>query len=78
MDTTKNYEQLGYAIAYQATKDFFRTKSEKTKAKILKDLKSPYMDLLTNGLSAILAEKLETNPDEVKARIKRQEKEEEV
>jgi hypothetical protein len=78
MDTIANYKQLGYAIALQAIRDFFKTNSERSKAKIIKDLKSPYMDLLTNGLSIILAEKLETNPAEIEARIKKQESEEET
>lgn len=64
-------KNLGCAIALQAAKDFFETpwKGEG----ILNILKSPRMDLLTNGLSIQLAEKLKSNPEQVKAVIMREE-----
>ena len=77
IDTTANYQQLGYAIALQAAKDFFEA-SEKGKAKIIKDLRTPRMQLFSNDLSLILAEKLENNPAEIEANLKWQEKEEET
>ena len=74
IDTTENYRQLGYDIAYQGAKDFFEA-SEKGKKKILKELRHPQNQFFSNGLSALLAEKLETEPEEVKKRIKRCEEE---
>jgi hypothetical protein len=65
MNTTENYRQLGYAVALKAAKDFFKTASKKKKEEILKDLKSSWMDFITNGISVILAEKLETSPSTV-------------
>ena len=65
-DTTENYKQLGYAIALQAIKDYFDTVSDASKAKIIKDLRSPYMQSINDCLSVIAAEKLETNPEEVR------------
>lgn len=64
------YKQLGYAVAIQALKDFFYT-TEENKKVIIKDLKSKWMDWLTGGLSVQLAEKLETEPKEVKKRFKK-------
>ena len=67
-DTTENYRQLGFAIGLQAAKDFFE-ETEKGQERILKDLRSPRMRLFTDDLSVILAEKLETRPEEVKKHL---------
>ena len=64
MDTTKNYEQLGKAVAVQATKDFAKG-SAKNKNAVIKDLKSSWMEFITDGMSIHLAKALETNPKEV-------------
>ena len=68
MNTNENYQQLGYAVAVQAIRDFFNG-SKKNKDAVIKDLKSPWMDLLTNGLSLHLAKELETNPKQVLRRF---------
>ena len=73
IDTIANYKELGYAIALQAIKDFFHTSLERGRAEIIKDLRAPHMRLFTNELSAMLADKLETDPESVKEAIKRME-----
>ena len=65
INTTENYRQLGFEVALRAGVDYFQTSSEKQKAKILADLKSSWMDFITDGLALILAEKVETTPKEV-------------
>lgn len=76
MNTNNNYRQLGYAIAIQALRDYFNAPTKKRQI-ILRELKSTWMDFITNGLSVILAEKLEKNPKEVYRNFKKIEEEEE-
>ena len=78
MNTTKNYQQLGYAVAVQALKDFFAGTEEgveividKDRKKILKKLKSPWMNFISNNLAWRLAEELTKNPEEVRRRFKK-------
>lgn len=67
-----NIRQLTAAIVYQAVKDYCNKKTTKEERRVvLKDLRSPYMDLLTNGTSVIVARELELHPDEIKARIRK-------
>lgn len=66
----KNYQQLGYAVAVQAIKDFFEG-TDKQKKAIIKQLRSPWMNFITNELAWRLAEELETNPKEVRRRFKK-------
>lgn len=82
VDTTENYRQLGFRIAEQAMKDFFEydentTYGKKARKQVIKDLRTPRLRLFTNDLSAILADKLETNPAEIEERLKWQKHEEE-
>lgn len=56
------------AIIMQAVRDYLRSASKK-KALILKDLRSPYMDMISNGMSVIVAEQLELHPEEIRARL---------
>ena len=68
--TELNYnacKNLGCAIALQMAKDFFDRPWEKDG--IINMLKSSRMNLLTSGLSVKLAEKLISNPDEVKENL---------
>jgi hypothetical protein len=68
----KGYKQLGMAITYEAIEEFIEDNGHPRKqAAIIKQLKTPYMDFISNGLSVILAEKLETNPTEVCERVKK-------
>lgn len=58
------------AIILQAAKDFvYGTPAKKTA--ILKDLRSPRMEFMSNGQSVVIAEQLELYPDEIAERIKR-------
>ena len=66
----QNYRQLGFAIAYQAVKDFFSASKSKRKV-ILKDLRSDWMIFLTEGMSDQVAEQLELRPDEIKKNLRR-------
>jgi hypothetical protein len=63
----KAAKNLGCAIALQMAKDFFDRPWEEEG--IINMLKSSRMNLLTNGLSIKLAEKLVNNPDEVKENL---------
>ena len=66
--TDQNIRNLACAIILQAVRDYFRSSSGQ-KAVILKDLRSPYMDMLSNGTSVLVAEQLELHPEEIKARL---------
>lgn len=73
----ENYRQLGRAITYEAIKEFAEEKNNpKRQHKIIKELRSKHMDLVSEGLSVILADKLETNPNEICDRVKKLEEEE--
>lgn len=69
--TDINIRNLACAITMQAIEDFCHTtKPEKRKA-ILKDLRSPYMDFITNGTSTIVAEQLELHPEDIAKRLRK-------
>lgn len=80
MSIIDNYKQLGYAIALQAAKDYQSIEDVETspaqRREIIKDLRSPYMELVTNGLSIMLADALRRDYKVVVARIKNMEREE--
>ena len=63
-----NIRELACAIVMQAVRDYFRSSTAK-KAIILADLRSSYMDTLTNGLSIVVAEQLELHPEEIRQRM---------
>lgn len=66
--------QLSAAVLLRAVKDYFGKKSTpKRRAEILKDLRSPWMDFLTNGDAIKVAERLEKYPDEIRKRLKKEE-----
>lgn len=67
---TKNYRQLAFAILMQAVRDYCRTTSETTKIVILQDLRTDYMDNITDGMSIVAAEKLELYPKDIAARLR--------
>lgn len=60
---------LAAAVTLQAVRDYFSNHSERKK--ILKDLRSSWMDNFTDGQSLIVAEQLENHPDEIKARLRK-------
>ena len=63
---------LTCAIIMQAVKDYFdangNTKKQET---ILKELRSKWMDFITNGTSVIVAEQLELHPEEIRERLEK-------
>ena len=65
----KNYQQLGYAIALQAAKDYVSTKSKTSHTAILRCLRHDNIALITSGVSPILADKLEKELKQIKRRI---------
>ena len=65
------YKRLGYAIAFQALKDYFDS-STAQKRVIIKDLRSHWMDWITDGLSVQLADRLKSDPKGVERRFKRE------
>ena len=78
--------QLASAIILQAVRDYFIKKEYKTVKKteemfdkkrkeIIKDLRSAYMDMLSNGQSVIVAEQLEKHPEEIAVRLHKYEEE---
>ncbi len=60
---------LACAITMQAVRDYFNS-SDKGKQAILKDLRSSYMDFITNGTSVTVADQLELHPDEIRERVR--------
>lgn len=73
------YKELGMRITLEAIKEFSeerRNHNRRKQSAILKQLRSQYMICLSNGLSTILADKLEDNPDEVCSRLENMPKEE--
>lgn len=69
--------QLAAAVILQAVKDFFHS-STRGKCIILKDLRSAWMRNFTDGTSANVANELEKNPEEIRERLRRHAKEEEL
>lgn len=78
--------QLASAIILQAVRDYFIKKEYKTVKKteemfdkkrkeIIKDLRSAYMDMLSNGQSVLVAEQLEKHPEEIAVRLHKYEEE---
>jgi hypothetical protein len=65
---------LACAITMQAVRDYFADKDKQHQ--ILKDLRSPWMDFITGGLSVMTADQLEKHPNEIKARMRKMPKEE--
>lgn len=59
---------LGAAIVLQAVKDYFEETVPMQRA-IINDLKSDWLDFITNGTSIIVAEKLKSNPEEIRSRL---------
>ena len=63
---------LASAITLQAVRDYFAKPHEQDT--ILRDLRSSYMDMLTNGQSIVVAEQLVKNPAKIKARLRKHHK----
>ena len=70
--TTYNYRNLGCAIVLQAAKDYCDLATTAAmKRKILKDLRSGHLCMLSDGTSLVVAEQLEKNPKEIAIRLKK-------
>lgn len=72
--TTKEIHQirsLGAAVLLQAVRDYC-TSTDKWKKVILKDLRSKWMDFLTDGKSKVVAEQLEQHPEEIAQRLRKE------
>lgn len=68
----ENIKSMAAATMLQAVKDYFHWRTTPKKREvILKDLRSPWMDMFTNGMSFIVAEQLEKHPEEIKERLER-------
>lgn len=72
------HKQLGCSVVLQAIKDYFDAKSEKEKRRILEDLCSDWMILISDGMSEITARKLLSDPQGIEARIKSNEETEKL
>ena len=70
--TEESIRRLAAAVTMQAVRDFFRA-NEKGRKQILKDLRSDWMDMLTDGTSVNVAEQLEKHPEEIAERMRRNE-----
>lgn len=66
MDTS--IKNLGAAIIMQAVKDYFEATTHQQKA-IIKDLKSDWLDFITNGTSIVVADRLKSNPEDIRRRL---------
>ena len=69
----EGYRDLGLAVIRQAVIDFFKVDDNKKKV-ILKDLKSDWCDFISDGLSLVVAEKLEKCPSIIRTRLKKMER----
>lgn len=73
-----NIRELVCAITMQAVRDYFNPKATPDKRQIiLKELRSTWMESITNGTSVLVAEQLEKNPEVIAERLRRQISEEE-
>lgn len=71
-----NARQLVMTIVHKAVRDYCKSKSEPRRKAILAELRSSYMDSISDGISVIAAEQLENNYDAIKARVLKEEEEE--
>ena len=72
--TDAQARELACAITMQAVRDYFATGVTKKKQDaILRELRSQWMDFITDGTSIVVAEQLEKNPDAIRERVRRNE-----
>ena len=65
-------KELAAAVLLQATKDYFDETDEVQEA-ILNDLRSDWLEFLTDGMSVIVAEQITLHPEEIIIRLRREE-----
>lgn len=70
--------QLSSAVLLQAVRDYCKAPTESHRDAILKELRSPYMDFLSNGMATVVAEQLEKNYEAIKTRLLNEEDIEDV
>lgn len=70
-----NARQLAMAITLQAAREYCSA-CDTRKDSILKELRSTWMDIITDGTSVIVAEQLELHPEEIRARLRKTPEEE--
>ena len=71
-----NARQLIASVILQGARDYCRTNSETKRSAILNDLRSSRMKVMSDGMSAIVAEQLELHPEEIAERLRRNNEEE--
>lgn len=70
--TDAQVRNLACAITMQAVRDYFHADGQPKKQNaILKELRSKWMDFITNGTSVAVADQLEKHPDEIRERLRR-------
>ena len=70
----QNVKNLTSSVLLQAAKDYCdRGTSQSMKKVILKDLNSPWMDFLTDGMAKVVAEELLKNEKMIRIRLKKAE-----
>lgn len=67
------YRGLCMAILLRAVRDYLMAGDGNKRKAILKDLRSEWCDFISNGLSIVVAEKLDKHPSIIKERLKRME-----
>lgn len=77
MNDIKHYKQLGAAITLQAVKDYIygfsknkKLTLEKQRKSILEDLRSPWMEFITDGFSLVVAKQLEKHLEDIAERLR--------
>lgn len=71
--TDSDVRELTCAIMMQAVRDYFADGiTDEKQREILRELRSKWMDYITNGTSVVVAEQLEKNPKEIKARLRKE------
>lgn len=62
---------LASAMLLQAAEDYLNTNKKKEKDSIIKELNSRWTKFLTNDMSVTVAEKLQTQPGQIKRNLKK-------
>ena len=66
----ENIKQLSHETIIQAAKDYCIA-GPKGKKMIIKELNSPWMDFFTDGISKVVAQRLQNNEQEISERLKK-------
>ena len=75
--TNDGYKELICAVMRETVREYFhRSTTDKKRVAIIKELKSPWCEFITNGLSIYLAEQLVKNPEAINERFRKEYEEE--